>query len=69
MEIWRRDCIGFLDQLFAANIEEMNGKILICIFWRMLGAFISVAPTDVFSVGNYIFLMFIVFLRHVGLYI
>ncbi|KAI6696158.1 hypothetical protein NL676_016277, partial [Syzygium grande] len=49
VEIWRRDCIGFLDQLFDANIEEMNGKILICIFWRMLGAFISVAPTDLFS--------------------
>lgn len=49
VEIWRRDCIGFLDQLFDANIEELNGKILICIFWRMLGAFISVAPTDLFS--------------------
>lgn len=69
VEIWRRDCIGFLDQLFDANIEEMNGKILICIFWRMLGAFISVAPTDLFSVGDYIFLMSIVFLRSCGVYI
>ncbi|KAF8044357.1 hypothetical protein BT93_A2372 [Corymbia citriodora subsp. variegata] len=49
MEIWRRDCIGFLDQLFDAHIEELNGKILICIFWRMLGAFISVVPADFFS--------------------
>ncbi|XP_030533160.1 uncharacterized protein At3g06530 isoform X1 [Rhodamnia argentea] len=49
VEIWRRDCIGFLDQLFDVNIEEMNGKILICIFWRMLEAFISVVPTDLFS--------------------
>ncbi|KAK4787741.1 hypothetical protein SAY86_011574 [Trapa natans] len=43
------DCAGFLDQLFDANIEELNAKILICIFWKLLDAFISVAPPDSLS--------------------
>ncbi|XWS47705.1 hypothetical protein CRYUN_Cryun13aG0007100 [Craigia yunnanensis] len=42
------DCRNFLDQLFAADIGALNTYILICIFWRLLEAFISASSTEVF---------------------
>lgn len=48
------DCAGFLDQLFDANIEELNAKIIVCIFWRLLDAFISVAPAEFLLVGTFL---------------
>ncbi|THG07399.1 hypothetical protein TEA_004839 [Camellia sinensis var. sinensis] len=45
------DCKGFLDQLFETNFKtnfrQLNAKILICVFWRLLGGFISTMPADV----------------------
>ncbi|CAL5366770.1 unnamed protein product [Camellia sinensis] len=45
------DCKGFLDQLFETNFKtnfrQLNAKILICVFWRLLGGFISAMPADV----------------------
>ncbi|XP_022736219.1 uncharacterized protein At3g06530 isoform X2 [Durio zibethinus] len=42
------DCRKFLDQLFVADIYSLNACILICIFWRLLEAFISTSSTEVF---------------------
>ncbi|XWS60132.1 hypothetical protein CRYUN_Cryun07bG0008200 [Craigia yunnanensis] len=42
------DCRKFLDQLFVADIDALNTYILICIFWRLLEAFISASSTEVF---------------------
>ena len=46
------DCRNFLDQLFVADIDALNTYILICIFWRLLEAFISASSTEVFLVGG-----------------
>ncbi|KAM7494654.1 hypothetical protein LguiB_029263 [Lonicera macranthoides] len=41
------DCKGFHDHLFDTNSKVLNSKILICLFWRSLEAFITTAPEDV----------------------
>ncbi|XP_044468232.1 uncharacterized protein At3g06530-like [Mangifera indica] len=41
------DCRRYLDQLFDADIGDLNMKILVCTFWRLLEAFISTMPSDV----------------------
>ncbi|KAI8563564.1 hypothetical protein RHMOL_Rhmol03G0119100 [Rhododendron molle] len=45
------DCKGFLDQLFEANFDtnfrQLNSKILVCLFWRILEVFVSTMPADV----------------------
>ncbi|KAI8564500.1 hypothetical protein RHMOL_Rhmol03G0186500 [Rhododendron molle] len=45
------DCKGFLDQLFEANFNtnfrQLNSKILVCLFWRILEVFVSTMPADV----------------------
>ncbi|KAH9647921.1 hypothetical protein KPL70_025376 [Citrus sinensis] len=46
-EILSWDCRKFLDQLFDTDIEALNTKLLICIFWRLLEAFILAMPADV----------------------
>ncbi|KAA8539764.1 hypothetical protein F0562_026456 [Nyssa sinensis] len=40
------DCEAFLDQLVDTNFIDLNARILICLFWRILKAFISTS-TDV----------------------
>ncbi|KAH9647916.1 hypothetical protein KPL70_025376 [Citrus sinensis] len=50
-EILSWDCRKFLDQLFDTDIEALNTKLLICIFWRLLEAFILAMPADVLLVG------------------
>ena len=50
------DCKGFHDHLFDTNSKELNSKILICLFWRSLEAFITTAPEDVSLVGDTYFL-------------
>lgn len=45
------DCRRYLDQLFDADIGDLNMKILVCTFWRLLEAFISTMPSDVLLVG------------------
>lgn len=42
-----RDCKAFLDQMYDVKLEELNAEILICIFWRLLEAFIATALEDV----------------------
>ncbi|KVI04528.1 hypothetical protein Ccrd_017155 [Cynara cardunculus var. scolymus] len=42
-----RDCKAFLDQMYDVKLEELNAEILICIFWRLLEAFIATAFEDV----------------------
>ncbi|XP_021285623.1 uncharacterized protein At3g06530 isoform X2 [Herrania umbratica] len=46
------DCRKFLDQLFVADIDSLNTYILICLFWRLLEAFISASSTEVFLDDN-----------------
>lgn len=41
------DCKAFLDQLYDVKFEELNAEILICIFWRLLDAFIATSYADV----------------------
>lgn len=45
-----RDCKAFLDQMYDVNFEELNAEILICIFWRLLNAFITTSHEDVSEV-------------------
>ncbi|CAL1390897.1 unnamed protein product [Linum trigynum] len=42
----------FLDQLFSIGVEELNTKILISLFWRILDALISVSSLDILSGDN-----------------
>ncbi|XVF08520.1 hypothetical protein REPUB_Repub07fG0010000 [Reevesia pubescens] len=42
------DCRKFLDQLFVTDIHALNMYILVCIFWRLLEAFISAPSAEVF---------------------
>ncbi|OMO94842.1 hypothetical protein CCACVL1_05773 [Corchorus capsularis] len=42
------DSRKFLDQLFVADIDLLNKDILICIFWRLLEAFVSAVSSEVF---------------------
>ncbi|XP_076957841.1 uncharacterized protein At3g06530-like [Bidens hawaiensis] len=46
------DCIGFLENMHDMNFEELNSEILICVFWRLLDAFIAVSCEDVLKDGN-----------------
>ncbi|KAJ0099511.1 hypothetical protein Patl1_20742 [Pistacia atlantica] len=46
-EMFSWDCRRFLDQLLNADLEELNTKILVCTFWRLLEAFISTMPAHV----------------------
>ncbi|XVE56436.1 hypothetical protein DITRI_Ditri04bG0009000 [Diplodiscus trichospermus] len=48
LEMLDWDCRKFLDQLSIADIDALNTYILICIFWRLLEAFISASSTEVF---------------------
>ncbi|XP_059627802.1 uncharacterized protein At3g06530 [Cornus florida] len=41
-----RDCKTFLNQLVGTNCKELNADILICLFWRLLEAFVSAASPD-----------------------
>ncbi|XP_058205207.1 uncharacterized protein At3g06530-like isoform X2 [Rhododendron vialii] len=45
------DCKGFLDQLFEVNFNtnfrQLNSKILVCLFWRILEVFVSTMLVDV----------------------
>lgn len=56
------DCKGFLDQLFEANFNtdfrQLNSKILVCLFWRILEVFVSTVPADVSLVGDAVFLTY-----------
>ncbi|KAI3994953.1 hypothetical protein MKX01_038236 [Papaver californicum] len=36
-----RGCNDFLGQLFNSNFKALNADVLICIFWRLLQAFVS----------------------------
>ncbi|XP_076945325.1 uncharacterized protein At3g06530-like [Bidens hawaiensis] len=46
------DCIGFLDNMHDMKFEELNSEILICVFWRLLDAFIAASCEDVLKDGN-----------------
>ncbi|WCJ36431.1 ARM repeat superfamily protein [Euphorbia peplus] len=50
------ECQGFLDQLVDHDVNALNANILICLFWRLLEAFISVATLDTFleDHGNWV---------------
>lgn len=42
-----RDCKAFLDHLSDTNLKDLNAKILMCLFWKLSEAFITIAPEDV----------------------
>jgi U3 small nucleolar RNA-associated protein 10 len=42
-----KDCKGFLDNLFDTNTKDLNSKILICLFWRLLESLISTFTDEV----------------------
>ncbi|KAE9614797.1 hypothetical protein Lal_00036146 [Lupinus albus] len=41
------DCSAFFDHLSVASLRPLNTKLLVCIFWRLLSALISVVPSDI----------------------
>lgn len=45
------ECKGFLDKL-NSNLKALNANILICIFWKLMVAILSVMPADVSLVSN-----------------
>uniref|UniRef100_A0A2P2MAY2 Uncharacterized protein At3g06530 n=1 Tax=Rhizophora mucronata TaxID=61149 RepID=A0A2P2MAY2_RHIMU len=51
-ELLQWDCGKFLDQLFHTDLKLLNANILICIFWRLQEAFISVVAADAMLDGN-----------------
>ncbi|KAL8051037.1 hypothetical protein ABFS82_06G118900 [Erythranthe guttata] len=40
------DCKGILNDLLDTDIKDLNAEILSCLFWRLLKAFIAIAPAD-----------------------
>ncbi|XP_065871790.1 uncharacterized protein At3g06530 [Euphorbia lathyris] len=46
------ECQRFLHQLVGKDINALNANILICLFWRLLEAFISMAAPDAFLEDN-----------------
>nr|XP_010919682.1 uncharacterized protein At3g06530 [Elaeis guineensis] len=72
-----KPCIGFVDQLLHADVDILNLKILICIFWSLLKRYVEIikqntmAETDEWlSILNELFIFFVtspsknVFKRH-----
>ncbi|KAK9059672.1 hypothetical protein SSX86_020376 [Deinandra increscens subsp. villosa] len=41
------DCKAFLDHIHGMKLKELNAEILICIFWRLLDAYIAASCEDV----------------------
>ncbi|KAK1419459.1 hypothetical protein QVD17_28628 [Tagetes erecta] len=41
------DCKAFLDHMHDMRLEELSAKILVCIFWRLLDAFIAASCEDI----------------------
>ncbi|GMH10729.1 hypothetical protein Nepgr_012570 [Nepenthes gracilis] len=37
-------CLQLLDQLHVTNLKELNAKVLVCILWRLLKAYIIAMP-------------------------
>ncbi|KAM5557014.1 uncharacterized protein ABKV19_024415 [Rosa sericea] len=50
-EMLNWDCSRFLDKL-DSNLKAINANILICIFWRLMEAFLSAMPADVSLDGD-----------------
>lgn len=46
------DCSAFFDHLLVTNLRPLNAKLLVCIFWKLLAALISVVPSDILLVSN-----------------
>ena len=46
------DCKRFLDQLVKEDHNELNAVALICIFWRLLDAYISSVNADMVLVSG-----------------
>ncbi|XP_021654039.2 uncharacterized protein At3g06530 isoform X1 [Hevea brasiliensis] len=46
------DCQRFLDQLVDSDANALNADILICVFWRLLEVFSSIATADVLLDDN-----------------
>lgn len=53
-EMLNWDCVRLADQIFDSNLNlrDLNAKILICIFWRLVDVFISSVPADVLLDNN-----------------
>ncbi|KAI7750197.1 hypothetical protein M8C21_026294 [Ambrosia artemisiifolia] len=47
------DCKAFLDNMHDMEFEELNAEILICIFWRLLDAFIATSCEHVSEVSPF----------------
>lgn len=46
MEKFDKVCSGFVDQLFSADLDAMNSKIMVCIFWSLVQACAEAAHQD-----------------------
>ncbi|KAK2994684.1 hypothetical protein RJ640_026163 [Escallonia rubra] len=42
-----RDCKTFVDELFNSNIKELNSMLIVCLFWRLLEAFIRTTSENI----------------------
>ncbi|XP_021905643.1 uncharacterized protein At3g06530 [Carica papaya] len=45
-ELQQCECRELLFQLFDTDVNTLNTKILVCLFWRLLEAFFSMVPAD-----------------------
>ncbi|KAK9913977.1 hypothetical protein M0R45_037776 [Rubus argutus] len=50
-EMLNWECEGFLDKL-NSNLKALNANILICVFWKLMVAILSVMPADVSLDGD-----------------
>ncbi|XP_059305011.1 uncharacterized protein At3g06530 isoform X3 [Lycium ferocissimum] len=41
--LWEGDIVGLIEHMVAANPKALNGDILTCLFWRLLGSFSKIA--------------------------
>ncbi|XP_015973198.1 uncharacterized protein At3g06530 [Arachis duranensis] len=45
-EVLDWDCSAFFDHFLVTHLKPLNGKIIVCLFWRLLKALISAMPSD-----------------------
>ncbi|KAK3033239.1 hypothetical protein RJ639_033119 [Escallonia herrerae] len=54
-----RDCKTFVDELFNSNIKELNSMLIVCLFWRLLEAFVRTTSENISMVGGTCHLFFL----------
>ena len=46
------DCRMFVERLFDSSVNELASEILVCLFWRLVEAFVTAAPDAVSFVAD-----------------